>query len=195
MDKVIFLFTRKDGTTREEFFEHYLDVHSLLGMRLCTKMDGYTVNLTDEYRPGDDGPDAITEVWTEDVDAFLDPKRSFASEADMIELWTDDRSFIGPSLPWVVEETLTRGDRPVGELRTRTPGVKRVSMWIGDRRPESGPAVTRVVEQRVVRALAPDAPEVDVFVTEWAPSVDDLAAVDVPAYVVSEYRQRDAFTT
>ena len=31
MDKLVFLFHRKDGLTRQEFFEHYLDVHAPLG--------------------------------------------------------------------------------------------------------------------------------------------------------------------
>jgi hypothetical protein len=51
--------------------------------------------------------------------------------------------------------------------------------------------VTRVVEQRVKTAFSPGSPAVDAFLCEWAPSVDALAPVTVPSYVVSEYRQRD----
>lgn len=192
LDKLIFLFTRKDGLSREEFFAHYLDVHTLLGMRLCTAMDGYTVNLTQEYPPpGGVGPDAITEVWTLDVEAFMDPSRSFASEEDFQTLWTDDRSFIGDSLPWVVDEELVLGDPPCGELRARTPGVKRISLWTGDARPPAAPGVTRIVEQRVRQALHPQAPAVDVFVSEWARSPGDLAAIEVAHFLTSEYRQKD----
>lgn len=194
LDKLIFLFTRKEGTSREEFFAHYLEVHTLLGMRLCTTMAGYTVNLTQEQPPpGDRGPDAITEVWTPDVEAFMDPARSFATEEDFQELWTDDRSFIGDSFPWVVDEEFVLGDPPSGTLRTRTPGVKRISLWTGDARPPAAPGVTRRVEQRVRQALHPKAPAVDVFVSEWAGSPGDLAAIDVAHFLTSEYRQRDPF--
>ena len=191
MEKLVYLMGRKDGLTRDEFFEHYIRVHSPLGLRICVLMAGYTVNLTDDFDPGPEGPDAVTEVWTPDADGFMDPARAFRSEQEMNEIVADDRSFIGTNHSWVVEEKLVLGDWPSGELRTRTPGVKRVSLHTGDSRLPSAPGVTRVVEQRVTKALAADAPAVDVFVSEWAASADAFAALTVPAYVVSEYRQRN----
>jgi hypothetical protein len=190
MDKLLFLMHRKDGLTRAEFFEHYLQVHTLLGLRYCTLMDGYTVSLTDGVDPGPGGPDAFTEVWTRDASAFLDPSRAFRNEAEMRELLADDRSFIGRGLPWIVEERLVHGDWPAGTPRERTRGIKRVSLHTGRSRPPLAPGVTRVVEQRVVKAIVPDAPPVDVFVFEWAPSADAFAPLAVPAYLASEYPQR-----
>jgi hypothetical protein len=190
MEKLLFLMRRKDGLTRREFFDHYLEVHSLLGLRHCILMDGYTVNLSDEVDPGPEGPDSITEVWTRDAAAFLDPARGFANEDAMNQVASDDASFIGTHLAWVVEEKLVLGDWPSGEVRKRAPGVKRVSLHTGNSRPPAAAGVTRVVEQRVAKLLAPGTPAVDVFVSEWASSADAFAALRVPAYLVSEYPQR-----
>jgi hypothetical protein len=190
MEKLLFLMRRKHGLTRGEFFKHYLEVHSLLGLRLCMLMDGYTVNLSDEVDPGPEGPDSITEVWTRDAAAFLDPARAFANPDEMNQVVSDDASFIGTHLAWVVEEKLVLGDWPSAEVRRRAPGIKRVSLHRGDSRPPASARVTRVVEQRVRKVLAADAPAVDAFVSEWAPSADAFAALRVPAYLVSEYPQR-----
>jgi EthD domain-containing protein len=191
VEKLLFFMGRKDGLSRQEFFDHYLQVHTLLGMRVHRMMHGYTVNLTDQVDPGPDGPDSITEVWTRDLASFADPTQAFASADDMEELVTDDRSFIGTNLRWTVEEKLVFGDWPAGELRTRTPGVKRVSLHIGGSRPPRTAGVTRVVEQHVTGAFSPGAPPVDVFVAEWADNADALAPISVPSYLVSEYRQRE----
>lgn len=191
MEKVLFMMRRKDGLTRRQFGEHYLQVHTLLGMRLCVGMAGYSVNLTDEVDPGPEGPDSVTEVWTPDAAAFLDVERAFRNAEEGEELMRDDRSFIGINRAWLVEERLLHGDPPRGPLRTRTPGAKRVSLHRGGARPALAPGVTRAVEQRVVKALAPDAAPVDFFLCEWAPSAEVFAPLSVPAYLVSEYRQRD----
>ena len=112
MDKLLFFMHRKDGLSRRQFFEHYLEVHTLIGMRVCLMMDGYTVNLTDDVDPGPDGPDSITELWTRDVEAFSDTDRNFRNREEMAELVTDDRSFIGTNLRWLVEEECSSATRP-----------------------------------------------------------------------------------
>ena len=148
MDKLIFLFHRKDGLTREEFAEHYLDVHAPLGLRVTVTMDGYTVNLVDS---DDDGAhDAITEVWTASSADFFDPAKSFATPEDAKQLMTDHDSFIGPFDTYLVEERVVRGDAEVPD------GVKRVSCYLeGDTVPEPGPGVTDVLEHRVVQVAQP----------------------------------------
>ena len=158
MDKLIFFFHRKDGLTRQEFAEHYLDVHAPLGMRVTVTMDGYTVNLVD----GDDDSvhDAITEVWTASSADFLDPAKSFATPEDAQELMADHDSFIGPFDTYVVEERVLHGDaavpdgrearvvlprrrpdagtRPGGDRRARTP-----------RRPGARPRLARLRDHRL----------------------------------------------
>jgi hypothetical protein len=109
----------------------------------------------------------------------------------MMEVVEDDQRFIGTHLAWVVEEKLLLGDRPGGELRRRTPGAKRVSLHSRYSGPPASRGVTRVVEQRVRKVLMPDAPAVEVFLSEWAPRADAFDPVEGPAWIVSEYRQLD----
>ena len=47
MDKLLFFFHRKDGLTRDEFLEHYLDLTRRSDCGSPSTMDGYTVNLVD----------------------------------------------------------------------------------------------------------------------------------------------------
>jgi hypothetical protein len=190
MDKIVFLMGRKDGLVREQFFEHYLNVHSLLGLRMCVLMEGYTVNLTDGADPGPEAPDSITEVWTPDANGFMDPGRAFRNEEEMMEVVNDDQSFIGTTHAYIVEEELAFGSWPSGEVRTRTPGVKRVSMHIASSVPPVADGIERVTIDRVKAAITPDAPAIDAFVSEWAQSAEVLAPLAVPSYLVSEYRQR-----
>ncbi len=110
MDKLIFLFPRKDGLTREEFFAHYLDVHAPLGLELTRTMVHYTVNLCDRDDGTDDGVDAITETWTDSVADFMNPDKSFATPEDAQRLFTDHDSFIGaPYDAYSVEEHVRKG--------------------------------------------------------------------------------------
>ena len=166
-------------------------------------LHGYTVNVTDlgDPPPGDAGfPDAVVEMWTRDVDTFLDSEAAFAFPEDQSIVMQDDAAFIGESWIWQVDEEWVLGSPPEGELRTRTDGVKRVSLHRTGDAPSIGPHVVRVVDQRtltpltpgLVRDVVPGRPpyEADVIRLEWAPSVDAFGPVPGPAFYVSEYRQR-----
>ena len=178
----MFLFHRKDGLTREQFFEHYLEVHAPLGLRVTQTMAGYSVNLVDTE--GDAVPDAITEVWTESVEEFFDPTKSFATPEDATELMTDHDSFIGPYDTYVVEERVVRGSS------TAEAPVKRIACYVeGDDVPTPGPEVTDVVEHRVVQVLNPDAPPYVTIVSTWAPTGDALGPTRGVAYDVREHRK------
>jgi hypothetical protein len=182
MEKLMFLFHRKDGLTHEAFAEHYLDVHAPLGMRLTVTMGGYTVNLVDTE--GDDAPDAITEIWTASMADFFDPAKSFASPDAARELMNDHNSFIGPYDVYLVEERVVRGDAAVPQ------GVKRVTCYLGsDTVPVPAPGVTDVLEHRVVQVLNPDAPAYATIVSTWAPTVDALGPRAGAAYDVHEHRK------
>ena len=110
MDKLVFLFPRKQGLTREEFFAHYLDVHAPLGLEVTQTMVHYTVNLCDRDGGADDGVDAITETWTDSVADFMDPDKSFATPEDAQRLMTDHDSFIGaPYDAYSVAEAVRKG--------------------------------------------------------------------------------------
>ncbi len=192
MDKVLFLFHRKPGFTRQEFFDHYLQDHAPLGLRLTKTMDGYTVNLTDVGEPDPDGPDAITEVWTASSADFMDPKKSFATREDAKELMADHDSFIGPYDAYLVEERIVRSRDSTAALGTKSPGVKRVAMYSeGESAPAPGSDVSDVVEHRVLEILTPGAPPVDLIVSTWAPTLDALGPASGRSYLVSEYRQKE----
>jgi hypothetical protein len=190
LDKIVFLFGRKAPQTHAEFAEHYLDHHAPLGLRVAVQMDGYTVNLVPDETPGDLDVDAITETWTPSVDAFMDPQRAFANEADRVELMTDDASFIGATRPYVVREELVVGEWPSGPVRTRTPGVKRISLHPTEATLPATDSCTRVVHNRVLQSFAPDAPEAAVILLEWADSLDALKPLDVVSWMVEENVQR-----
>jgi hypothetical protein len=187
VDKIVFLFGRKAPQTHAEFAEHYLDHHAPLGLKVAVQMDGYTVNLVPDEAAD---VDAVTETWTPSVEAFMDPQRAFADEADMVELMTDDASFIGTTRPYVVAEELVAGEWPDGPVRTRTPGVKRISLHRTDATLPPPDGCSRVVRDRVLQSLAPGAPEVAVVLLEWAESGEALAPIDVVNYLVEEHVQR-----
>jgi hypothetical protein len=122
MDKLIFLFPRKDGLTREEFFAHYLDVHAPLGLEVTRTMVHYTVNLCDRNGGTDDGVDAITETWTDSVADFMNPDKSFASRGCLASLHRP-RLFIGAPYGARGRGQVRKGpDR----RRTASPGAKMV---------------------------------------------------------------------
>jgi hypothetical protein len=197
MSKLIYLIARKDGVTREQFVDAYANHHVFHALHTCVFIDGYTLNFTDMVDPGPGGPDSISEIWTRDVAAFLDPARGFTSAEDRLELMTFFGTFAGALLRYSVDEKLVLGDWPSGEVRRRTPGVKRISFHTGDSRPPITPGLTRVVEQRVLEVFPKwpspdiDAPVVDAFVCEWAPTVDDFTPLSAPVYLTSEYPQRE----
>jgi hypothetical protein len=197
VDKLVFLMWRKAGISREAFCEHYLEFHSLLGLRFVKGLDGYTVNIPDVAQApvSDDGPDAIVEMWTRDVESFLDPERAFASAEDREIVLRDDASFIGSSLIWQVRRKHDRGLEPLREMRVRTEGVKRVTLCDIVPTQSLSPTVSRVATYEVVRAMSARRPaamnyEPMAIINEWAPDVETLGPALGPSFVVSEYRQR-----
>lgn len=187
MDKIVFLFGRKAPQTHAEFAEHYLDHHALLGLKVAVQMDGYTVNLVPDEAVA---IDAVTETWTPSTEGFMDPQRAFANEADMVELMTDDASFIGTTQPYVVAEELVVGEWPDGPVRERTPGVKRISLHPSEATLPPTDGCTRVVRNNVLQSLAPGAPEAAVILLEWADAADALPPLAVVSWMVEEHVQR-----
>jgi hypothetical protein len=202
MDKLIFLFTRKDGLTREEFFAHYLDVHAPLGLELTRTMAHYVVNLRDRDDRADEGVDAITETWTESAADFMNPEKSFATPEDAERLFTDHNSFIGaPYDAYAVDEQFRKGVERLPPTNGVAAGGKAVVAVADDAtltrlgslvdRNE----VTRYVENRIAASLMTGAFEpVHAFVEvhlatdgALAPEIEDLVGNGGAVYRVSEY--------
>ena len=201
MEKVMFLFPRKQGLTQQEFFDHYLQVHSVLGVEVTRTLRHYAVNLHDGDDHAPEGVDAFTETWVESTEAFFDPEQSFATAEDAQRLMNDHNSFIGdPYFAYTVEEHGAKGS---GERRApttgATPGAKAiVQVATGDARRAVVQAalrsdeVTDVVENRVLSAVMPDSPDADAFVSVWStkPVLDALESAVAGAgavYSVSEH--------
>jgi hypothetical protein len=194
IQKLIYLMWRKKSLTREEFVRHYLDVHSLLGLRLVGHLDGYTINVAD--LDGErDGPDAVVEFWTSDSVLFQSAD-AFANPEEMALVMKDDASFIGTSLAWEVREQLHAGVYADGLPGERTPGVKRISLPVsGGGLETTTPGVLRRVDHPVSGAIttrrpSPAAYEATVIVMEWALDVGVFTPVEGPQFVMSEYCQR-----
>jgi hypothetical protein len=202
VDKLIFLFPRKPGLTREEFFSHYLEVHAPLGLELTRTMAHYTVNLCDRDGGTGDGVDAITETWTESVADFLNPDQSFATPEDAQRLFTDHDSFIGaPYDAYAVTETVRKGPERLAPSNAVSPGDK-IVIAVTDEAAlgrlaaiVDHDAVTRYVENRVVSSVMTGA-----FTTAFgfvevhlqndedvATEVGRLVGTDGQVYPVSEY--------
>jgi EthD domain len=202
MDKLIFLFPRKDGLTREEFFAHYLEVHAPLGLELTRTMAHYSVNLRDRRDGAAEGVDAITETWTESVADFMDPDKSFATPEDAQRLFTDHDSFIGaPYDAYAVDEDVRKGPALLAPNDGASPGGKAVvAVSDEDALQRLGALanrdeVTRYVENRVLTPLLTGAFDpVQTFVevhlaSDGAldPELEDLVGDTGAVYRVSEY--------
>ncbi|MEX1007180.1 MAG: EthD domain-containing protein [Acidimicrobiia bacterium] len=202
MEKLIFLFPRKDGLTREEFFAHYLDVHAPLGLELTRTMTHYTVNLRDRGDGAAEGVDAITETWTESVADFMNPNTSFATPEDAQRLFADHDSFIGaPYDAYAVDEQVRKGPERLSPGNGVSPGGKAVVAATGGAALEllggllDHDEVTRYVENRVAAALMTGAFEpVHAFVEvhlatdgALAPEIEELVGRGGAVYRVSEY--------
>jgi hypothetical protein len=204
VEKLLFLFPRKHGLTRQEFFDHYLDVHAPLGLSLTRTMRHYVVNLHDGVDTAPDGVDAFTETWTDSIADFMDVEASFASPADAQRLMADHDSFIGdPYSAYSVEEHVAMGaGRDTQPSRALGSGAKAiVHVTTDDARDAVVEAslgrdgVTGVVENRVTAVVMPGSPAAVSFVSVWS-TVDVVGRLEAAAgaggvvYSVSEHVQK-----
>jgi len=191
MDKLLFFFQRKDGLTRDEFHDHYLEEHAPLGLRVTVTMAGYTVNLVDTDGDRDGDVDAVTEVWTESMADFFDPAKSFATEEDAKTLMADHDSFIGPYDAYAVEEAVVHGALPDAPLGAVADGAKVfVRYAAGDSVPPPPTDAVCVVDQRVVQTVTPGSPELAVVRTLWLADRGDANDLWADALVTREVRQK-----
>jgi short-subunit dehydrogenase len=191
MEKLVFCFRRSPRLSRAEYFEHYLQRHAPLGMRLAKTITGYTINLTDREDQGEGGPDAITEIWTASAKEFLEPDKAFDTSEDAAQLAADHDSFMGPFDVYVVDERIVRRRSRFEPLGTRTMLAKRVALYGRDEKPpEASDDVVEIVEHRVLQDLTGNG-SVDLIVTTLAATVEALGPPTGRCYSVSEFRQRD----
>ncbi len=192
MEKLVFLFRRKPGASREDYFHHYVTNHSPLGLRHTPGLSAYTINLLES--PADF--DVVTEIWTPAIADFVgsDRPRS-AGEQAIVE---DHMSFMGPQDTFAVEERVLRDGALASPLGAPSPGAKAVSLYRrGEALPEPAPGAHRVVDNVVARTIlladqfvAPDASDIAVIRTCWAETIEALGPLPDNTVSVREYRWR-----
>ena len=195
MEKLVFVFRRKAGLSRQEFHQHYVQNHSPLGLRLQQNLSGYTVNhLISEAEF-----DTVTEIWTPSARAFAGGGAQATPASD--EIVADHVSFMGPQDSYVVEERIVRDgplDPPLGQ-----PGSRRkvVSFHAaGEPLPEPAGDAVRIVDNIVLEPLylcdqrveagSPSKGDVALVRTAWFE--EGTASGETPAngVLVREYRYR-----
>ena len=74
MVKAIFFFHRKQGTTRDAFRRHWLEVHGPLAMEHIANLRRYIQNHTvdEEYADGEPDLDGLVEAWVDSMAALTE---------------------------------------------------------------------------------------------------------------------------
>ncbi|HEX6311823.1 MAG TPA: EthD family reductase [Acidimicrobiia bacterium] len=192
MEKVIFVFGRKDGLTREEFRRHYLELHAPLALRSMRGLHRYVVNLPDPDSGAETPFDAVTELTVDSAAGLFDPAAAFVNEDAASAVLADHASFLGEMHAYRVDERVVKDyDRtwPDGE---RSPGVKFVSLmrraaglspdefdayWRDRHTPialEHHGGMWKYVQNVVREALTPGAPPLDGVVEMHFPTQADF---------------------
>jgi len=193
VEKMVFLFRRKDGMSREAFREHYVTSHSPLGLRNCLLLDGYVVNLV----LSDAEYDSVTMLWSASFADFMDISKAYAKPEDLEEILADEQTFFDPRRRpmFTVEERVVFGDDVDPSGLT---GGKVVSVHaVGEALPAVPDDATRVVDNvvRDAQASEPDimafASGVGVFREVWLREPRAVSSGGPDEFVVDERRWRE----
>lgn len=197
---LLFLFTRKDGLSDEQFREHYLGVHAPMSVAHSTATGRYVVRLVEGGHGSLPLPvDAITEIHTASLDAFVDPDKGWDSTENWKLVIDDAANFlVGFHMYRVRRDVLIPAVDPAASaaVRERTPGVVIARIFLDGAEADEaadepgGPdAIPGTVRYRVLETLSPDAPPLR--------AVDLVALPDATAaryrshaYVLGEYVQQ-----
>jgi uncharacterized protein (TIGR02118 family) len=108
MIKRVSLLARKQGQTREDFLQHWLEVHAPIAYRI-PGIARYTCTVIDSSSTRKDGPlpidleiDGIAEMWFTDQKSLDAARNSPAFTA----LRADGAAFIGREIDFVTEEVV-----------------------------------------------------------------------------------------
>jgi uncharacterized protein (TIGR02118 family) len=203
VEKLIFVFARREGMSVAEFRNHYLTEHAASALSRTASLERYVVNLVEENDAGTTEAgivvaettvpvDAITEIWTPAVATFLDPETAFVSPEAGEAHMADHDSFIGQMHVYRVEENVVQ-PTPRGDASgARTPGVKFMSLmyraegmspddfrthWSERHTPlavQHHVGMSGYVQNAVVETLTPNSPPVDGFVEMYFPTIEDF---------------------
>jgi len=192
LEKLVFLFRRKPGASREDYFRHYITNHSPLGLKHQQGLSAFTVNLLESLAEFD----VMTEIWTPVIAEFFGAGKQRSEGEELIV--QDHMSFMGPQDTFAVEERIVRDGALTSPLGTASPGAKLVTIHRrGEALPEPLPGAHRVVDNVVLRTILqadqfvdPDASDIAVFRTSWADTIEALGTLPPQALSLREYRWR-----
>jgi hypothetical protein len=192
LEKLVFLFRRKPGASREDYFRHYITNHSSLGLKYQQGLSAYTVNLLESQAEFD----VMTEIWTPVIAEFFGAGKQRSEGEELIV--QDHMSFMGPQDTFAVAERVLRDGALTSPLGAPSVGAKLVSLHrCGEALPEPPPGAHRVVDNLVLRTILladelvePDASDIAVIRTIWADTLEALGPLPSGAVSVREYRWR-----
>jgi hypothetical protein len=192
LEKLVFLFRRKPGATREEYFHHYVTNHSPLGLQHQPGLSAYTVNLLES--PADF--DVLTEIWTPAISEFVGSTKPRTEGQEAIV--QDHISFMGPQDTFAVEERIVRDGPLTSPLGVAATGAKLLSMHRqNEPLPEPLSGAYRIIDNVVVRPILiadqfvePGASDLAVIRVSWANDVNALGALPPEAILLRQYRWR-----
>jgi len=192
LEKLVFLFRRKPGASREDYFRHYITNHSPLGLKHQQGLSAYTVNLLESPAEFD----VMTEIWTPVIAEFFGAGKQRSEGEELIV--QDHMSFMGPQDTFAVEERIVRDGALTSPLGKASPAAKLVTIHRrGEALPEPLPGAHRVVDNVVLRTILqadqfvdPDASDIAVFRTSWADTIEALGRLPPQALSLREYRWR-----
>jgi hypothetical protein len=208
VDDITFLFQRNPKRTPEDFVEHYLDTHAVMGRTWVKGVNRYAVSLNDQDQsalaahragPATIAVDALTELSVEELEAFFDTDRAFDSPEQVKTMMADHDSMFGEGQhAYRVQRQVVVGGDQDWPTTDRTPGVKLLTLLEDDGgRPQPGePGVWRSAVSTVLGTLSPGAPPLQAIAERQFRTDEDLQsflaqAGTLPAgsYLLSEYLQ------
>jgi hypothetical protein len=194
VEKTIYFFRRKEGLSREDFREHYVQVHSPLGLRNCLLLEGYAVNLV--LSEGEF--DAVTMLWSSSMTDFTDLDKGYAKPEDRDEIIADEKTFFRHPhrLSVMVDEEVVLGD---GVVPSALRGGKLISVYApGDNLPPPTPAAARVIDNvvREVQMVEGTGSALTAYLGVireiWLPESEAPATAGPNTFMVEEHRWREA---
>lgn len=107
--KSIGLLGRKDGLTRQQFADHWRNIHAPMGKNYPQIRRYHINNVVEALTPSDapswglrDSIDGIAEIWFDDQET----RKQYGTSPQALEWRADGALFIGRIFPFVVEENI-----------------------------------------------------------------------------------------
>jgi hypothetical protein len=178
--KLIFLCSRRPGTTHAQYATHLLERHAPLALRHHASLRRYVLNVVD----GDDAIDSVNALHYEALEDF--ERRNYDSAEGERIVTEDHARFLGGAAGYLTRESVVRGTTSDAAPGARSPGVKWICALRGDAGPEAElvselltelPGVSGLVIDRVERKLYDAGADWNTFLEIRLASDEDAASL------------------